>query len=314
MARASEGHIFTNEVIGLRASAIGIGSNSLRMLVADLQDAQLHRVLRDREGLRVFAALDEDGNISDEMIEKACHSVRVMQEKAIAYGATAIHLFATSAVRDARNQGELCEQLRRTTGLEPQICSGEFEARLSFMGATGSCRSGMIDIGGGSTEIVIGQHDQIDFATSLQMGAVRLYRVQPIESAQDAEKVVELARGILREQQERAKQVQMPEEWIGVGGTFTTTAALVQNVPWTHREKIHGFRATKSDIRLTMEHLAPMTMESRLQLTGLQPQRADIVVHGLAILTACMDAFGIGSIMVSEHGNLEGYLKYRYFR
>ena len=109
----------------MRAAAIGIGSNSLRMLVADIKDAHLHRVLRDREGLRVFAALDKNGNISSEMIDLACNSVRGMQIKAHEYGAEAIHLFATSAVRDARNQREFRECLRQSTGLSLDICTGE---------------------------------------------------------------------------------------------------------------------------------------------------------------------------------------------
>ena len=284
------------------------------MLIADIQDAQLHRVLRDREGLRVFAALDEYGNISTDMILNACKSVETMARKARENGATAIHLFATSAVRDAHNQGELCESLLRTTGLTPEICSGDLEARLSFLGATNEKRSGVIDIGGGSTEIVVGRGDRGDYATSLQMGAGRLYRVHPITSAEDADEVVELAKSILRAESGRLTALEPPEEWIGVGGTFTTTAALVQDVPWERRGSIHGFHAKASDIRLTMEHLAPMKMENRLKLAGLQPQRADIIVHGLAILTACMELLNIREIVVSEHGNLEGYLKYKYLR
>ena len=163
----------------MRAAVIGIGSNSLRMLVSDIKDAQLHRVLRDREGLRVFAALDENGNIGDDMLAQACASVASMKQKALDMGAEAIHLFATSAVRDAHNQAAFRERLRQCSGLSLEICSGDLEAQLSFMGATGLARSGMIDIGGGSTEIVVGQGDRLEFANSLQMGLCVCFALRP---------------------------------------------------------------------------------------------------------------------------------------
>ncbi len=292
-------------------AVIGIGSNSLRMLIADIKDAQLHRVFRDREGLRVFAALDENRNISNEMMDKACHSVSLFMAIAREHGADQIFLFATSAVRDAANQEAFCARLFEKTGVLPEICSGELEARLSFLGATGVERSGMIDIGGGSTEIVIGQGDRIDFSASLQLGAVRLYRQFPIACAEDARQVVDFARETLRH---NAKEVlaQGPVEWVGVGGTFTTLAALVQNISWTSKERIHGFVLPGRDVLTCMNWLAELSLKHRMELNGLQPQRADIVVHGMAILTACMQELQMESVTVSEFGNLEGYLKYRF--
>ena len=300
------------EVRVLRAAAIGIGSNSLRMLVADIKDAQLHRVLRDREGLRVFAALDKNGNISAEMMDQACVSVATMQQKARDVGADAIHLFATSAVRDARNQREFCEYLWNATSLRLEICTGDLEARLSFVGATGLLRSGMIDIGGGSTEIVIGQGEMIEFADSLQMGAVRLFRIAPIRNATEAYDMQKLAATILAPHKKKILALPTPQTWYGVGGTFTTCAALAQNIAWVDRTRIHGYKLQKADVRALMEQLAALPLENRLELPGLQPQRADIVVHGLAILHCCMEALNIESITVSEYGNLEGYLKMKY--
>ena len=101
-------------------------------------------------------------------------------------------------------------------------------------------------------------------------------------------------------------------DWVGVVGTFTTTAALVQRIPWQQREKIHHFKMTINDVKDAMNFLAPMPLEERLKLPCLQPQRADIVVHGIAILLACMQELNIHQITVSEHGNLEGYLKLKY--
>jgi len=296
----------------LRAAAIGIGSNSLRMLVADVKDAQLHRVLRDREGLRVFAALDRFGNIAPEMIDLACASVQAMAIKAKQNGAEEIHLFATSAVRDARNQRTFADRLKQATGLTLDICTGDQEAMLSFLGSTGNERSGMIDIGGGSTEIVIGQGERLEFADSLQMGAVRLFRLAPIHTIADAYVVKARAATILAPQKKAIMTLLPPDSWVGVGGTFTTSAALIQGVDWNDRKRIHGFSAKRDEIAAVMERLADMPMEERLTLEGLQQQRADIIVHGLAILLCCMDELNIGSITVSEYGNLEGYLKMKY--
>ena len=296
----------------MRAAAIGIGSNSLRMLVADMKDAQLHRVLRDREGLRVFAALDENGNIGDDMLAQACASVASMKQKALDMGAEAIHLFATSAVRDAHNQAAFRERLRQCSGLSLEICSGDLEAQLSFMGATGLARSGMIDIGGGSTEIVVGQGDRLEFANSLQMGAVRLFRLAPIHTAAQAHAMESKAAEILRPWKDAILSLEKPKEWFGVGGTFTTCAALAQDVSWVDRKRIHGYQLTAQQVRAIMDRLAEMPLVDRLDLQGLQPQRADIIVHGLAILHCCMAELGIQTITVSEHGNLEGYLMMKY--
>jgi len=295
----------------MRTAAIGIGSNSLRMLVADIVDGQLKRLKRYREGLRVFAALDENHCIVAEMISMACQSVQAFHQEALAQGAQVVHLFATSAVRDAANQEQLIAALKQTTGLELDVCSGAEEACLSFWGASESYPTGLIDIGGGSTEIAIGCGRDVDDATSLQMGAVRLYRQYPITSAKDAACVVEAAACIADEISGRFANSKN-RVWIGVGGTFTTSAALVQGIPWQQREKIHGFALTVESVKKAMSELAEMPIEKRLQLESMQPQRADIVVHGMAILLACMKKLNISEITVSEYGNLEGYLKQKY--
>lgn len=299
----------TNEVLVLRTAAIGIGSNSLRMLVADISRWELKRLKRYREGLRVFAALDEQGNILPEMVSKACESVEAFRREAMSQGVEHIHLFATSAVRDARNQDAFVSALFNRTGLSLEIISGEEEARLSYIGAAGD--GGMIDIGGGSTEIVVGHERHIQSAVSLQMGAVRLCRVSPVSSIEDSYKVVRLAMDILSPQKHRFENNGC-DNWVGVGGTFTTCAALVQRVPWYVRENIHGFKLTRQAVEDAMTYLAPMPLDKRLQLDCLQPHRADIVVHGIAILLACMQGLQISSITVSEYGNLEGYLKQAY--
>lgn len=295
----------------MRIAAIGIGSNSLRMLVADIEQGRLHRIQRYREGLRVFAALDENKNILPDMIENACTHVLSFRMEAQNRGAEKIHLFATSAVRDAANQELFAEALKAKTGLQLEICSGDEEAFLSFWGASENVPTGLIDIGGGSTELAIGCGRDVEDATSLQMGAVRLYRAKSICSVKDAMQVVEMAENIVEPVIQRFVSP-LPRTWVGVGGTFTTSAALAQRIPWEQRERIHGYSLTIENVKELLCFLAPMPLDERLKLDCLQPQRADIVVHGIAILLACMQQLHIPVINVSEYGNLEGYLKAKY--
>lgn len=296
----------------MKAAVIGIGSNSVRMLLAEIDNGRGRRLLRDREGTRLFAGLDAQGRLSRESMEHAAASVRRMAQSAREQGAAEVRLFATSATRDAANQGEFTSLLRRETGLELEICTGAEEASLSFLGATDGNYCGVVDIGGGSTEVVVGQGARIDCAFSCQMGAVRLFQRLPIASAADVPQVCALARGILEEKLVLYPSLALPEQWIGVGGTFTTLAAMVKGIPWTERTYMHGTRLTQQDVRAWALRLADMPLEQRLRLPGLQPHRADIVVHGICILLSVMERLALAEIRVSEYGNLDGYLKRRY--
>jgi len=279
------------------------------MLVADHQSKRLTAILRDREGLRVFASLDSQLKISQDMIRRTCESVSRMKDKAAALGAERIFLFATSAVRDARNQRELSDAILEETGLSLAVCSGELEAKLSFVGAAEEPCSGMIDIGGGSTEIVIGELDTIEFSTSLQAGAVRLYRELPIRSTADAVRVQMAVQALLEPHLAKIRQLKTPTAWVGVGGTMTAAATCIQQIDWNADHGVHGFKAKRESIQEAMETLAGLSPEQRRSLPFLPPDRADIIVHGFAILSGCMKALNIDAITISERTNLDGYLK-----
>ena len=301
-----------------KVAVIGIGSNSVRMLVALVEEDGFTRLTRDREGTRLFAGLDEAGNLSPESMEKTAGAVERMAQSARKIGCGRLHLFATSASRDARNGQTFLKLLEERTGEVPEIISGEEEAVLSFLGATevappgtGSC--GVIDIGGGSTELVIGEKTRIDMALSCQMGAVRLYRLLRIDRAEDMPAVEAAAEAVLAEKWNESTAPAVPGTWIGTGGTFTALAALVKGIRWTDRSFMHGTRISRERIRELGEKLAGMSVEERLKLEGLQPSRADIVVHGICILLGVMNFLNMDSILVSEYGNLDGYIRYHYF-
>ena len=296
----------------MKAAVIGIGSNSVRMLVCEVEGGEMRRLRRDREGTRLFAGLDAERNLSADAMAKSCQAVKRMADSARAEGAQDVRLFATSATRDAANQADFSALLKRETGLDLEICSGETEAALSFFGATDGGESGVIDIGGGSTEVIVGSGMDVRCGFSCQMGAVRLAGRIPIRDHGDLPAVQQLAADILEEALRHHPSLTLPSAWQGTGGTFTTLAAMMKGIRWTDRTYMHGTVLTKDFALRIARDLSDMSMEERRQLPGLQPNRADIIVHGICILIACMERLGIEQITVSEYGNLDGYVKWKY--
>ena len=170
----------------------------------------------------------------------------------------------------------------------------------------------MIDIGGGSTEIAVGSQAGLECIFSCQMGAVRLFRRLRIDRKEDMKPVEVAAAEILNDHLKDYPELDIPETWVGTGGTFTTLAAMILGQPWTDRTHVHGTTITVSDIRNIGETLAGMKVEDRIHLQGLQPSRADIVVHGICILLGVMERLGRDRITVSEWGNLDGYVSKYY--
>ena len=295
----------------MKTAVIGIGSNSVRMRLVEITGTQARRIGREREGTRLFAGLDASGCLSQEAMALTAQAVQRMAASARAAGAEEVSLFATSAVRDAANAEAFARLLQDAAQVTLEICSGEEEAALSFLGVTDGGHCGVVDIGGGSTEIVVGRGEQIHCAFSCQMGAVRLQRRIPIASHTDLPLVEAAADDILCRQLDRHPTLTIPPRWIGTGGTFTTLAALVRGVRWaecTH----HGTVLTLEAVQAQARRLSDMPLAERLRLPGLQPHRADIVVHGMCILTAVMKRLGLTEIRVSEYGNTEGYIKRKY--
>ena len=209
----------------MRAAVIGIGSNSVRSLLADVSGADFRRLWRDREGTRLFAGLDAEGNLDRDSMDKTVSAVRRMASEVRQKGAEKLAIFATSAARDAANGQKFMGMVEQVTGVPLRIITGEEEAELSFLGASAAVsadRCGMIDIGGGSTEIAIGTPEGIECAFSCQMGAVRLFRRLRLERKEDMKPVEVAAAEILDERLRDFPGLEIPETWVGTGGTFTT--------------------------------------------------------------------------------------------
>lgn len=288
-------------------AVIGIGSNAVRMLTACVCDGALIGVKRYREDVRTFAGLSASG-LSEETMARVISAVMRLYETAREDGAELVGLIATSATRDAANADDLAQRIYGGMGIVMNVLTGEEEAQLGFAGATAGQkgRCGMIDIGGGSTELAIGADGETESLISLQLGAARLARdviisaesksVEPEAVLAGIEQTLSESRGELPES--------MPREWVGVGGTFHTLARIGMG----GASDVEGIELTQEIVARIADELHRIPLAQRCSVPGLPPRRADIIVPGAWIALACMRALRIQSITVTERGNLDGYL------
>ena len=291
----------------MKRAAIAIGSNSTRLLAAEVLNGALLNPIRGREETRLFLGLDEAGNISPDKLEATAQAVKRLYSAALAYGAERVDLFATSATRDAGNSADFAARIRELTGLELQIISGEEEARLAFMAVSGGNRRLVMDIGGGSTEWTLGENNRVEWAVSMQLGASRLLKMQPINSPQDAEKVLALCREIMAPYAKRLSALPPAPAMIGLGGSCTTAAAIIMGRE-AHGEAVEGKTVTRQQAMEQLNMLASMTLEERMRVPGLPPARAMHFPHGLCILITALELCRFDRITISGKINLDGYL------
>ena len=170
----------------------------------------------------------------------------------------------------------------------------------------------MIDIGGGSTEFTLGEGEKIRGAVSLQMGAVRMNVQRPILRLDDYAAAVEQCRRLIQRDAQGLLTLGMKPDWVGVGGTMTTLGAMQRAIPLFDAERCEGMRMDFETVAGWGRRLARMSMAERRQVPGLMAHRADIIPSGVAILEAAMREFGMDSIRLSAHGNMDGYLKKKF--
>lgn len=295
----------------MRLGCIGIGSNAIRLLVASWKDGQLCDVRRERRGTRLFAGLI-GGRLTEESIRSSVNAVDELAQCARGDGAQEIFVFATSAVRDAANGRAFTDRCEAACGARVEIVSGEEEAVLSYIGASDGGVCGMIDIGGGSTEFTLGEDEKIRGAVSLQMGAVRMNAQRPVLRLDDYAATVEQCRRLIQRDAQGLLTLGMKPDWVGVGGTMTTLGAMQCAVPLFDAARCEGMRMDFETVAGWGRRLARMSMAERRQVPGLMAHRADIIPSGVAILEAAMREFGMDSIRLSAHGNMDGYLKKKF--
>lgn len=302
-----------------KMASIDIGTNSMRLLIAE-GDTELKNRRKYVNITRLGQGVDHNGYIDDETMERnlkvLCEFVQVAKGEQI----DDIEVIGTSALRDSKNRQEFIDRARALSGVNVKVIEGAEEARLGFYGAiTGLKKRGyilLIDIGGGSTEFILGSYDEgILFLQSVDIGALRLTERFAAHSVAVSEiQRDEMRHHVLKEIRDvflSLKKYRV-EEVIGIGGTITTFSAVVQRMKEYDMEKIHHSHLSRKQVEETLAMLANKSLEERMMVDGLQPKRADIIVAGGVILSAIMELFSIEDMIVSEYDNLEGALYARF--
>ena len=260
---------------------------------------------------RLGKDVDTTRRLNPEALARTVGVLKRYARRAEAVRARRIHVAATSAVRDASNRDEFAEQVLRLTGEPLEVITGEREAALSFAGAVaGLEQSGpfmVLDIGGGSTEFVIGTTEPTD-SISVQMGSVRLterYLTTDPPASAELAAMREYIGSILSEV-EAAIPVAEAAGLIAVGGTATTMQAMALSLKRYDASTIHRSTLASADARAVLLHLSGMTDSERASLPVMAPGRGDVIVAGCEILVAVMERWGFGTVLVSETDILEG--------
>jgi exopolyphosphatase / guanosine-5'-triphosphate,3'-diphosphate pyrophosphatase len=297
-----------------RAAAIDCGTNSIRLLIAEVDPASggLRDVVRTMRIVRLGEGVDATGSFSSVALERTLGACAEFREILAEAGNPPVRFIATSAMRDAQNRGELTERIRDLLGVGVEVISGEEEGRLSFLGATGALGTCappvvVIDIGGGSTEFVRGVV-QADQRASVDIGCVRLteryLRRDPAMQAQIAAATRAIDAGIA--QASESVDLRAIGTLVGVAGSVTTVAAIAHGLPRYDPARIHGSTVSSCDVEGIAEDLLAMSSAERSKMRVMLPGRADVIAAGALILSRIVVATGVPSVLVSEHDILDG--------
>lgn len=293
-----------------RVAVVDIGSNSTRLLIADVDGGRVSEVERQSRVTRLGRGVDLSGQLSVEAIEAACEAVADYVEICREASVETVEAIATSAVRDASNGSAFVAELRERFALSARVLDGEEEARLTYFGAT--CEHSpreptlVVDIGGGSTELIIGTGEEVAFHASLQAGVVR-HSERHISSDPPTALELEALAADFRSLIESAT-VGAPaaRAGIAVAGTPTSLASIEIGLEPYDPKQVHGHTLTLPTIQRLLSQLASAPLSKRVEIRGLHPDRAPNIVAGVVILVETMRAFRLEQIEVSEHDILYG--------
>ncbi len=273
-----------------RVAAIDCGTNSIRLLVADVSDGTLHEVDRRTQVVRLGQGVDRTGELAPEALERTLAASREYARVIAELGATRVRFVATSATRDARNRDVFRDGVLDAVGVEPEVVSGDEEALLSFTGATSGTATQhrapylVVDLGGGSTELVLGTTTP-DAALSLDVGSVRLTE-RHLSSDPPTGEEVAAARADVRAALDAAAAV-VPlgrtATLVGLAGSITTVTAHALGLPAYQRERVHGATLAPDEALAACDDLLHRTREQRLALGFMHPGRADVIGAGALV-------------------------------
>ncbi|MFF7487271.1 exopolyphosphatase [Streptomyces luteogriseus] len=305
-----------------RVAAVDCGTNSIRLLVADADPATGELVDLDRRMtiVRLGQGVDRTGRLAPEALQRTFAACREYAAIIKEHGAERLRFVATSASRDAENRDEFVRGVLDILGVEPEVISGDQEAAFSFTGATKELAGGdhlpkpylVVDIGGGSTEFVVGD-DRVAAARSVDIGCVRMTERHLVRdgvvSDPPAEEQIAAMRADIEAALDLAEQTVPLREartLVGLAGSVTTVSAIAQELPEYDSEAIHHSRVSHERVREITEWLLRSTHAERAAVPSMHPGRVDVIGAGALVLLSIMERIGAREVVVSEHDILDG--------
>lgn len=318
--RQNDKQIFLSADLACRLAAIDIGSNSVRLLVAEALRGGVYRILdEEREPTRLGRSVSARGQLDDESMELTIAALRTFKQIAAGYQVMSLRTIATCAVREARNGPEFCRRVREQVGLEVEVISGDREARLAFSSVqnafdlTGK-NAIVADIGGGSTEVVFATGNLIESIFSTPLGAVRLTEQFGLGEGATPEA---FQSGIARMEEEislclkkrTSRPLFAPHFLVGCGGTFTTLAELMMASKKEVDVPVAAYKVSHAEVRHLLDRLLKMPLRARRSMAGMTPDRADIILAGLSIVDALMKRFRVNTLIIHTRGVRDGLVR-----
>ncbi len=295
-----------------RVAAIDCGTNSIRLLIADISGGKFKEVLRDMEIVRLGQGVDENKSFHPDAINRTLAAVEKFKNQLAGKGVEKIRFCATSATRDAANRDLFIDGVRQILGVEVEVIPGEEEARLSFNGATKELLQSdapflVVDIGGGSTEFVYG-NKEVEFAKSVDIGCVRMserhLKSQPVEMGQVAQAIIDIDKAIA--QAAVVVPISTAKTLVAVAGTATTIAAAALDLETYDRYAIHLSRIPAEKVHKVSAAFQAMTKSEISKLGFMHPGRVDVITAGSLVLSRVMAATGATEFVASESDILDG--------
>ena len=295
-----------------RVAAIDCGTNSIRLLIADIAGGNFKEVLRTMEIVRLGQGVDQNKAFHPDAIDRTLKAVELFRDQIASKGVEKIRFCATSATRDASNRNLFIDGVRDILGIEVEVIPGEEEAELSFIGATKELRQSdapflVVDIGGGSTEFVFGS-EKVEFAKSVNIGCVRMserhLNTQPPSMAQIAQAIVDIDIAIT--QAAAVVPITTAKTLVAVAGTATTVAAAALELTDYDRHLIHLSRISSDKVHKVAASFQSMNKDQIASLGFMHPGRVDVITAGSLVLSRIMAATGAAEFVASESDILDG--------
>lgn len=304
-----------------RRAVIDVGTNSVKLLVADVAGAEVHPVTEAGNQTRLGQGFYETRRLQAAAIRRTVAAVAAFADSAREQGAANVRVFATSATREASNAQELCQAVELKCGLKLEIISGEQEAEWAFHGVRTNPKLArepllLLEVGGGSMQFILGQDHEIHLRESFPLGAVRLLETLPPgdpPAPEELDGCRAWVRHFLHERVRPKLETALGREvalhakhhavqWVGVGGTATVLARMEQSMTDYDRAKIEAVRLTQAKLQGWVKRLWSLPQAERKRIPGLPPERADVILTGAAIYASALEMFGGSALRISTRG------------